>query len=314
MPWYSPRYVPYDWKLIRDLQGYAYMHAKYGCSMKRGGDTVPTHAGTLIIIGGHEDKHDSCGILHQVAQAAKAARSSLVLITVATEAPGEVAAAYRRAFKAFGVKRIEVLDIRTREQAHAEEHVRMVRGASLVFFTGGDQLRLTSQLGDSPVFQALQKLLAQGGTIVGTSAGAAAMPATMIISGDGETSNTLSALGMAPGLGLIDNVIIDSHFAERGRMGRLLGAVAQNPRNLGLGIDENTAVVVHHSKNFHVIGTGAVYVVDGSHISFSGLSDHHPEGVLSLYGVQLHVLAAGDKFDLQKRCPVLSAARKQAQA
>jgi len=257
---------------------------------------------------------DPCGILRHVAQAAKADRGWLVLITVATEAPGEVAATYRTAFKALGGKRIEVLDIRTREQAHAEEHVRMVRGASVVFFTGGDQLRLTSQLGDSPVFQALEKLLAQGGTVVGTSAGAAAMPATMIISGAGETSNAISALGMAPGLGLIDDVVIDSHFAERGRMGRLLGAVAQNPRNLGLGIDENTAIVVHQGKNFQVIGTGAVYVVDGSHISFSGLSDHHPEGVLSLYGVRLHVLAAGDKFDLQRRCPVLSAARKQARA
>jgi cyanophycinase len=290
------------------------MHANYGCSMKRGGNTVPTHTGTLIIIGGHEDKHDPCGILHQVAQVTKAARGSLLLITVVTEVPGEVAAAYRKTFKALGVKRIEVLDIRTREQARADEYVRLVHGASVVFFTGGDQLRLTSQLGDSPVFQALQKLLAQGGTIVGTSAGAAAMPETMIISGDGETSNAISALGMAPGLGLIDDVVIDSHFAERGRIGRLLGAVAQNPRNLGLGIDENTAIVVHHGKNFQVIGTGAVYVVDGSHISFSGLSDHHPEGVLSLYGVQLHVLAAGDKFDLQRRCPVLSAARKQTQA
>ena len=278
----------------------------------RGGDIVPTHAGTLIIIGGHEDKHDPCGILHHVAQAAKVDRGSLVLITVATEAPGAVAATYRKAFKALGVKHLEVLDIRTRAQAHADEHVRMVQGASVVFFTGGDQLRLTSQIGDSPVFQALHKHLARGGTIVGTSAGAAAMPATMIVAGDSETSNIISALDMAPGLGLIDDVIIDSHFAERGRMGRLLGAVAQNPRNLGLGIDENTAIVVRHGTTFQVIGTGAVYVVDGAHISFSSLSDRCPEGVLSLYGVQLHVLAAGDVYDLQRRCPVLSTKRKQA--
>lgn len=275
---------------------------------------MPPRTGTLIIVGGHEDKHDPRGILHHVAQAAKAHRGSLVLITVATEAPGAVAATYRKAFKELGIKRMEVLDIRTREQAQADEHVRLVQGASVVFFTGGDQLRLTSQIGDSPVFQALQKRLAEGGTIVGTSAGAAAMPSTMIISGDGETSSAISALGMAPGLGFMDDVVIDSHFAERGRMGRLLGAVAQNPRNLGLGIDENTAIVVHQSKTFQVVGTGAVYVVDGAHISFSGLSDHHPEGVLSLYGVQLHVLAAGDVYDLQRRCPVLSAERQQAQA
>ena len=104
-----------------------------------------------------------------------------------------------------------------------------------MFFTGGDQLRLTSQIGDSPVYQCLQQFHAHGGTIAGTSAGAAAMPATMIVSGPDKTSSTISAVGMAPGLGLLENVVIDSHFAERGRMERLLGAVAADPRNMGLG-------------------------------------------------------------------------------
>jgi cyanophycinase len=138
------------------------------------------------------------------------------------------------------------------------------------------------------------------------------MAATMLVGGGGDQSKQLFTLEMAPGLGFLADVVIDSHFAERGRMGRLLGAVAQNPRNLGLGIDENTAIVVRHGTTFQVIGTGAVYVVDGAHISFSSLSDRCPEGVLSLYGVQLHVLAAGDVYDLQRRCPVLSTERQQA--
>jgi cyanophycinase len=108
---------------------------------------------------------------------------------------------------------------------------------------------------------------------------------------------------MAPGLGFIRNVSIDSHFAQRGRMGHLLGVVAQNPRNLGLGIDEDTAIVVKGSDTFRVIGSGAVYAVDGSTVSYSSLSEKQPEGILSIYDVRLHVLGADDTFDLNKRLP-----------
>jgi cyanophycinase len=145
----------------------------------------------------------------------------------------------------------------------------------------------------------------KGMMIAGTSAGAAAMPTTMIIDGDNDKSGRISGLAMAPGLGLLDHVVIDSHFAERGRMGRLLGAVVQHPANLGVGIDENTAILVERDKHFYVIGEGAVYVVDGSKISYSSLSEKKPEGIITIHDVILHTLGREDCFDLQERRPVI---------
>ena len=160
----------------------------------------------------------------------------------------------------------------------------------------------------------MNEVLEAGGTVAGTSAGAAAMPETMLIAGPGDESNEISALGMAPGLGLIKNVVIDTHFAERGRMGRLLGAVTQNPRNLGLGIDEDTAVLVEDAANFRVIGSGAVYVVDGSGVSWSSLSEKSPEGILCVYDVKLHVLGANASYDLVSRQPIVPADDQQTPA
>jgi cyanophycinase len=138
--------------------------------------------------------------------------------------------------------------------------------------------------------------------VAGTSAGAAAMPETKLNSGNGDESSQISALGMAPGLGLIGGVVIDSHFAERGRFGRLIGAVTENPKNLGVGIDEDTAVFVEND-HFTVLGSGGVYVLDGSKVEYSSLSEEQPEGTLSVFNVTVHVLAKGDCFDLTERRP-----------
>jgi cyanophycinase len=262
--------------------------------------------GSLIIIGGKEDKEHEGeqAILEEVA--ARARRGGrLVIVTVATQYPEETAAEYTKVFKELGVNKVDALDIRSREDARQPEAVDKIRGAKVIFFTGGDQLRITSQVGDSPVYQCLREMYRAGSTIAGTSAGAAAMPQTMIIAGPADKSSELSALGMAPGLGLIDGVVIDSHFAERGRFGRLIGAVAQNPKNLGLGIDEDTAIVANRDE-FAVIGSGAVYVLDGSTVTFSSLSETKPEGVLSVFDTRVHVLASGDRFDLAARCPIIS--------
>lgn len=263
--------------------------------------------GTLIVIGGHEEKsaEGDCEILKEVAGRASRTKGNLLIITAATSLPEEVGAEYTAIFRKLGVSRLDVLDVRSREEAQRPEALEKMRQASLVFFTGGDQLRITSQMGDSPVYQCMNELYQHGATIAGTSAGAAAMPETMLIAGPGDESNEISAIGMAPGLALIHGVVIDSHFAERGRFGRLLGAVAQNPRNLGLGIDENTAVVVH-GHEFRVIGAGAVYVMDGASISYSSLSEQHQQGILSIYDVRLHVLARHDRFDLASRRPILA--------
>jgi cyanophycinase len=267
--------------------------------------------GQLVIVGGHEDKTGNQEILGFIAE--KADNQPLTIVTVATQQPEETAEEYTRVFKNLGVKKIEVVDIRSRNEAHEQQNVEKIAEAAAIFFTGGDQLRITSQIGDSPLFQCLQERYLDGVTIAGTSAGAAAMPETMLISGAGDESNRISALEMAPGLGFINGVVIDTHFAERGRMGRILGVVAQNPRNLGIGIDEDTAIVVKDG-HFRVLGTGAVYVVDGAGVSYSSLSEKQPEGILSVFDVVLHVLGDEDKFDLARRRPVAPRAVQQEKA
>lgn len=260
--------------------------------------------GCLIIIGGHEDKQGEREILTEVARRAK--RGRLVIVTVASQEPEELAKEYRKIFHELGVEQLDVLDIRTRDQATDPKNVEKIAGASVIFFTGGDQLRITSQIGDSPIFRCMHERYRNGATIVGTSAGAAAMPETMVIGGPSDKSNQISALSMAPGLAFLPGVVIDSHFAERGRMGRLLGAVAQNPKNLGLGIDEDTAIVVEQAQEFSVLGSGAVYVLDGARISYSSLSEKTPEGVVSILDATLHVLGKADRFDLAERRPVIA--------
>jgi cyanophycinase len=262
--------------------------------------------GTLVVIGGHEDRSSDGErvILREVARRAARRAGALLIVTVATDRPGETAELYRRLFHGLGVERVQHLRIESREDAQDAAAVRRVEEAGLLFFTGGDQLRITSQVGDSPVYQCMMARYREGLTIAGTSAGAAAMPETMIVAGPGDASADQSDLGMAPGLGLVDSVVVDSHFAERGRIGRLVVAVAQNPKNLGLGIDEDTAVVLADG-GFRVIGSGAVSVVDGAGIDYSSLSERR-RGVTNVFGVRLHVLAAGAAFDLERRRPSLT--------
>jgi cyanophycinase len=260
--------------------------------------------GSLIIIGGGEKKDEERKILKEVAR--RAGSGKLVVVTVATEEPRESFQEYQKIFRELGVKKVEHLDVRLREEAKSEERVKILEGASVVFFTGGDQLKITSQLGDSAVYQTVEKIYQEGGTIAGTSAGASVMSETMLVDGKGDKSHQVSKLlGMAPGLGLVRNMVIDQHFAERGRLGRLLGAITQNPRQLGIGIDENTAIVIQDQDSFQVIGQGAVYVLDGSDSSYSNLGEGEEEEkkAMSVFDVQLHVLSEGNTYDLQARRP-----------
>lgn len=261
--------------------------------------------GSLIIIGGGDKRVEAMPILEEIASRVAPTKQPLMVVTVATYSPDGAADEYIQVFKDLGLQHVELLDIRTREEAYDQEYVHRCKGVGGVFFIGGDQLRITSQMGDSPVYRCLQDHYLDGTLIAGTSAGAAAMPETMIIAGPGDESNRVAALSMAPGLGLIRDVVIDSHFAERGRMGRLLGAVAQNPRNLGLGIDESTAILVERSERFRVLGDGAVYVVDGTEISYSSLSEDRAGGVVSIFNTKVHVLGKDDCFDLKARQPVI---------
>ena len=256
--------------------------------------------GPLIAIGGHEDKEDQRIILGAVAERLKGGR--LVVATVASHEPEGYFDAYREAFGALGSSDLVELYVDDRAETNDPAHKALIDGAAGIFFTGGDQLRIVSQLGDTPLERAVRDLHERGGVIAGTSAGASAQSETMLVGGSDGESYRIGELHMAPGLGLIRNVIIDQHFAERGRIGRLLGAVAHNPRILGIGIDEDSAIIVEGDR-FTVIGSGAVTIVDAEHVSYSNIAEAKPKRVLSIHGVTLHALSAGDEFDLKSRKP-----------
>jgi cyanophycinase len=257
--------------------------------------------GPLIIIGGHEDKEGERVILKEVARRV-GSNGRLVIATVASHEPEGYFEAYQRAFADLGAHDLVELYVNERKETLDEHIAATLRGAAGIFFTGGDQLRISSQIGDTPVERLVRELHARGCVIAGTSAGASVMSETMLVRGSSAESHRIGDLHMAPGLGLIRDVIIDQHFAERGRIGRLLGAVAQNPRILGIGIDEDTAILVE-GDHFRVIGAGAVYAVDGSDVTHSNIAEADAERALSMHGVHLHVLAAGDGFNLTERCP-----------
>jgi len=253
-----------------------------------------------VIIGGHEDKKNGKEILREVS--GRIRNGKLVVATVATEHPEEVWDEYRRLFKSLGVNTLAHLHIESRSDAFASDKLSVLDGAGAVFFTGGDQLRITSRIGGAPVCQRIREIFSRGGVIAGTSAGASAVSETMLVSAPSGESHKTESLQMAPGLGFLRGVIIDQHFAERGRLGRLVGAVAQNPRLLGIGIDEDTAILAE-AQGFSVIGSGAVYVVDGMRESYTNLSEEQPEKVVSVFGLRLHILSGGDRFNLDTRQP-----------
>jgi cyanophycinase len=259
--------------------------------------------GRLLIIGGHEDKEDDKIILRAVAEHVGES-GKLVVATIASQVPEQMWEDYERVFRGLGVRHVHKLQIDKREEAKSDQKVKILDGADAVFFTGGDQLKITSQVGDTPIFDRLHEIHQGGGMIAGTSAGASVVCETMMVGGEGNGSNKIGvSLRMAPGFGLFKGAIVDQHFAQRGRMGRLVGAVAQNPRILGIGIDENTAILVKGQRTFTVIGDGAVYVLDGSTVSYSNIGEGRVEKTLSIYDVKMHVLTQGDTFDIATRRP-----------
>jgi cyanophycinase len=256
--------------------------------------------GYLIIIGGAEDKTGESLILKQVPQMISET-DFLTVLTTATEHPQEVGRNYREVFGKLGVKKIRVLDIGSREQANRPENCDAVRQSKCVFFTGGDQLRITSILGGTRVGEELRSLYRSGGIVMGTSAGASAMTSTMVVQGNDNQPARKCTLKMAPGLGLLSGVIVDQHFDQRGRFGRLLCGVAENPDALGIGIDEDTAIKLYPDLHFEVIGSNAVTVIDGTTIQSSNVSELQPDEILSITGVTVHALPQGYGFELKSR-------------
>ncbi|HAA33239.1 MAG TPA: cyanophycinase [Cyanobacteria bacterium UBA8553] len=260
--------------------------------------------GQLLIIGGAEEKEGECRILREFVRRAGGTKARVAIMTAATSLPREVGDDYTRIFERLGAEEVKVIDTEYREDADKPEYLEFIEQATGVFFTGGDQARITSILKDTEIDKLLHKRFAEGLAIAGTSAGAAMMPDVMIVEGDSETNPRIEIVEMDRGMGFLPGVVIDQHFAERGRLGRLLSAVAQQPVVLGFGIDENTALVVNNNE-LEVIGEGAVTVIDVSAITHTNLDQILKDEDLALCGVKLHILPHGYRFDLSSRQPIL---------
>lgn len=257
--------------------------------------------GNLVIIGGAEDKKGECRILKYLVDLTGGPAMKLTILTTATEDPEKAASLYTSVFQRLGAFNINTSNINTRDEANSDNTYRTVAESTGIFFTGGDQLRITSILGGTKVYSALHDAYRNGAVIAGTSAGASAMSETMIVDGNDNDPARKCTLKMAPGLGLLEGVLIDQHFHQRGRIGRLLCGVAENPFILGIGIDEDTAIRVFPDLHLEVIGSNSVTVVDGRNIKSTNVSELKPDENLAIANVTIHVLPGGYGFDLKTR-------------
>ncbi|MDF2572945.1 MAG: cphB [Sporomusa sp.] len=260
--------------------------------------------GSLLIIGGHEDKTDKCVILRKFVSMAGGKDSRIVIVATATGEPRVVGSEYKELFSSMGASSVTIMAIPNRETANQTQQAEVIKDASGIFFTGGDQLRLTSILGGSAVDAAIRVAFENGATIAGTSAGAAVMSETMIVGGNSNDTAKKSSLSMAHGMGFLAEAVVDQHFAQRGRINRLLAAVAQNPHIMGIGIDEDTALIVGPDRRCEVVGSQTVTIVDGKNIIYSNISESNSNQPLAITNVLLHILPEGYGFDLNLRLPI----------
>ncbi|MES2745255.1 MAG: cyanophycinase, partial [Bdellovibrionota bacterium] len=260
--------------------------------------------GKLIIIGGAEDKKGSMIILKEFVSLAGGSNARILIMTAATEHAAEVGGDYTRIFRELTgpEAQIETLDIETRVDANKPEFQKQIENATGVFFTGGDQYRITRLLGGTKIDTALHSYFHKGLILAGTSAGASMMSSIMIINGPAETTAKVGMTNLGAGMEFLPGVIIDQHFAQRGRINRLLAAIAQYPHHLGIGIDENTALIVE-GHCFRTIGEGSVTILDaGDFGQGMSLREGGTEN-LAICDIRLHLLSSGHSFDLRQRRP-----------
>ena len=263
-------------------------------------ELVPGSRGTIVPIGGAEDKLHDRRILQRFVAIAGGADARIAIIPTASEL-NSTGPRYARLFSDLGVKATDVLDYRERSDCEDPGRLATLRDATGVFITGGNQLRLSTILGGTPVASVLRRRNAAGVPIAGTSAGAAFVPEHMIAYGASGATPHAGAVSMGPGLGLTNRVLVDQHFRQRDRLGRLLTALAYNPFVVGLGLDEDTAAFLDASGRIDIVGAGAITVVDVSDLDFSGMADVAEGAPVPLIGVRLHVLTDGCTFDLDTR-------------
>ncbi len=254
--------------------------------------------GHLVIIGGHEDRKHDKEILTRFVELSGGENARIVVITAASKVADEMWEMYDKAFGDLGVRQRVHLSLESRQDANDEEKVRMVAEADGIFMTGGDQKRLLAIIGGTTLDAEMHTALKlRGACIGGTSAGASAMSGHMLAQGKTDLLPEKGAVSLGAGLGFLHKVVIDQHFSERQRLARLLSVVAQNPYLMGIGIDEDTALVVERGRGIEVLGEGSVTVVDGRNMN-TNMADIREHATPELIDVRLHLLPAGSRYYL----------------
>ena len=256
--------------------------------------------GWIIPIGGAEDKDANPSILQRFVELCGGSEADIVVIPTASRLK-DTGTRYEELFRGMGVAQVEVLDFDTRRDCQEEGRLARLARASGIFFTGGNQLRLSTILGGTHVARTIRLRNAQGVTVAGTSAGAGFPREHMIAFGSEGSSPRASSVRLAPGLGLTNRFVIDQHFRQRDRLGRLTAALAYNPFAIGIGLDEDTAAFISPDDTLEVEGSGAVTVVDAHDLQFSSMAHADEDDPVCMLGLGVHILIAGATFNLHTR-------------
>lgn len=256
--------------------------------------------GYIIPIGGAEEKLDNPEILDRFVDVCGGKNARIGIIPTASELE-DTGRNYEKLFRELGVKHARVLPFETRDDCENSEYLDYIEKSDGVFLTGGNQLRLSTTLGGTATAQMIRRRNAAGMHVAGTSAGAAFMPEHMIAGGLEGSTPSPDLVTMAPGLGLTNKFVIDQHFRQRDRLGRLLTALAYNPFAVGIGLDEDTAAFVSAEDHLEVVGSGGITVIDPTDLSYSSMDQARRGEPVSLIGVKLHILVSGGRFDIASR-------------
>jgi cyanophycinase len=256
----------------------------------------------VLVIGGAEDKVHGREILRTFVDRAGGNDAHIAIIPSASREPGIIGGRYIRIFEEMGASKIELLDIRERDQCEDRHFQEALENCTGVFLTGGDQLRLCGVLAETPVMEIIRKRVRSGQlTLAGTSAGAAVMGHHMIAGGGSGESPNRSLVDMATGLGLIPEVIVDQHFHNRNRMVRLVSAIASHPDRLGIGIDEDTCAMFERDGWMQVLGKGSVTIVDPTEVTHTNEPSVGATEPLTIHNMRMHLLSHGDRYHLYQR-------------
>ena len=256
--------------------------------------------GWIVPIGGAENKENDRDILERFLKVSGGESANIVVIPTASRVH-ETGPRYEKIFTDLGADKVAVMDFDTRRDCQENGRLRRLEEATGIFFTGGNQLRLTTLLGGTPVAKLIRNANARGVTVGGTSAGASILSEHMIAFGDEGSAVISGSVRLAPGLGLTNRFIIDQHFRQRDRLGRLVTALAYNPFAVGIGLDEDTAAFIGPDETIEVAGSGGVTIVDASDVSYSSVAEAVEGQPVCVLGLRLHILVAGATFNLHTR-------------